>query len=95
MPHVRVERLGAGDGEHHGAEHDERFGDMRQQETQRVQRIQCLEHRGLARDAIHPGRADGDEPEERHRPKKRPTVSVPRAWKAKSAASTPTAIGTT
>ena len=62
VPHVGIERLGAGHGEDHRAEHDEGLRHVAGEEGQRVQRVERREDLRRARDAADSGGADGDEP---------------------------------
>jgi hypothetical protein len=68
VSHVRVQRLGSGDGEHHRGQREERGREMPGQEAEGVGRGQRLEDRRVGRDAAHPDDADRGEPDAHDRP---------------------------
>ena len=68
VSHVRVERLGAGDGEQHRAQHDEGRVAVAGGEPERVARIECRQHRGRLGDVPRAHGAQAEEPERAHRP---------------------------
>ena len=72
MPHVGVQRLRAGDGEHDGGQREERDREVAEEEVQRVGRRERLEDLRVIGDAAHAARGDREEPDEHHRAEQAP-----------------------
>jgi hypothetical protein len=68
MSHVRVQRLGSGDGQHHRGQREERGREVADQEAEGVGGGQRLEDRGMGGDTTYPDHADRGEPDAYHRP---------------------------
>ena len=69
MAHIRIHRLGAGDGEEGGAEHGETDARRRMEQVdQRMMRAECAQDAGCRNDAAQAEHADGDKPDQHHRP---------------------------
>ena len=67
VAHVGVERLGAGDGQHHRAERNKGEPAVAQAEGHGVVRRERAQHRRVARDAGRPQHTEGCEPQHHHR----------------------------
>ena len=86
MPHVGVQRLGPGDAQHDGAEHDEGQHLVLDAELHRVGRRDRQQHvRDGCTISASPSSADGEEPERHHRAEHPPDLPVPRDCTANSA----------
>ena len=72
VPHVRVQRLGAGDREHDRGQREERDREVVEEEVQRVGRRQRLEDLGVVGDPAHAARGDGQKPDDHHRAEQPP-----------------------
>ena len=68
MPHVRIQRLAAGDGEEYAGEHRERADLMLRDQLHRVDGRKRDQHSGLAHDPAHPHDRENREPSQHHRP---------------------------
>ena len=69
MAHIRIHRLGAGQCQEGGAEHGETDARSRMEQIdQRVMRAECAQNAGSPNDAAQAEQADGDEPDQHHRP---------------------------
>ena len=77
VPHVRVQRLAAGDDEEDRAEHGEAVPAVLAEERHAVTGIERLEHLRRAEDPRHADERDGHEPHRHHRTEQSPTRSVP------------------
>ena len=67
VPHVGVERFGAGEGEQHRAEHHERSQRVAGQEAVRVARVDGGQHGRIEPDVPQAHRAEGGEPQQADR----------------------------
>jgi hypothetical protein len=67
MAEVGVERLGAGDSQHHAAQHEKRRPAVLPEELHGVPRIERREDRWVPGDLDGPEHADGDEPNQHDR----------------------------
>ena len=79
VAHVRVQRLGARDREHHRAERDERDVAVVEQEADPVGRRDRLQDLGLLDDLVQPGDGEDREPSSHHRPEQAPDRARPEA----------------
>ena len=96
MAEIGIKRLGAGDGEKHGAERIKSDDAVVEQKRNAVQRIERPEHAGIARDrASRPGIAIATNHTAVIGPKSAATFAVPRDWNANSTIRMTTVIGTT
>src|SRR6202000_800608 len=77
VPHVGVERLGAGHREHHRRQREERRAEMPEEEGGRVGGGQRLEYRRVADDAADAPGGDYREPDGHHRPEQPPDRARP------------------
>ena len=68
VAHVRIQRLGAGDGQHDRAHRDESGVGMIGEEGADVGGRQAAQHLGVLRDARQPGQYEHDEPDDHDRP---------------------------
>ena len=67
VPHVRIQRLASGDGEHHRAEHQESLGAVLDEEGRGIRWRERAQHRRVLRDLSRPQEADGEKPQHHHR----------------------------
>ena len=72
VPHVRVQGLGAGDGQHHRRQREERRAEVAEQEFKRVRGEQRLQDGRVADHAADAQGADHREPDGHHRPEQPP-----------------------
>ena len=68
MPHVGIQRLGAGNAEEDSAEHGKAAHAVAGEQAQAVKRIERDQHSRLAGDAPNAERADRDKPDQHDRP---------------------------
>jgi hypothetical protein len=79
MPHIGVERLRAGYGEHDGAEQDKTAHRGRRQQPKTIAGVDRGENLGGVLDDLGESEQTDDcKPHRHHRPKRRPTSAVPR-----------------
>ena len=97
VAHVGVQRLGAGDGEHHRAEREERRAAVVDEELDRVASARAPAGcRGARRSGATPSdRQDARTTRAITGPNRRPTAPVPKRWIANSTVRIASAIGTT
>ena len=69
MPHVGVERLGTGDGEHHIAHRHQRHRLVGVEEGNAVQRIERQQHMRIGDEVVDAQRSERAEPEQHDRAK--------------------------
>ena len=95
MPHVGVERLGAGHAQKYGAQHEERPRAAAPKIGDPVERINGRDDRGMSRDPVGAEGRDRREPDEHDRAEARPILAVPSGCAANRASRTTTAAGRT